>query len=227
VSGATLAAVGQRRAGLATKLALALGLGACGGCASPNLYTTPRATPVGKFNSVVAPQLVRRLDPRTETFSVLLGARLGLAKRLDLGVRTNFASVGADIKWNAVRTDFFDLALDGGVQVLPETLYVDMPILAGFNLSEDFSLLASTGITLGNGEQPSMNSRETFDDGIRNHPPAGRVLIRGGLGAQLRFAPRFAVVPEFTYLGPLDGGRTGTSEFISVGLGFCFGMHPY
>lgn len=167
------------------------------------------------------------MDPRVQAFAVLLGARLGLAKRLDMGLRTNLASVGADIKWNAVRTNFFDLALDGGVQVLPETLYVDLPILAGFNVSDDISLLASTGITLGNGEEPSMNSRETFDDGIRNHPPAGRVLIRGGLGAQFRFTPRFAVVPEFTYLGPTDGGRTGTSEFINVGLGFCFGASPY
>jgi hypothetical protein len=213
--------------GLVSKLALALGLGACSGCASPNLYTTPRATPVGRFTSVVAPQLVRRLDPHTDGISVLLGARLGLAKRLDAGIRTNLASVGADIKWNAVRTDFFDLALDGGLQVLPETLYVDMPLLAGFNLSDDISLLASTGITLGNGEEPSMNSRETFDDGIRNHPPAGRVLVRGGLGAHLRFTPSFAVVPELTYFAPLDGGRAGTSRFVSVGLGFCFGSQPY
>ena len=182
---------------------------------------------MGKFTSVVAPQFVRRLDPRTEGYSVLLGARLGVAPRLDVGIRTNLASAGADIKWNAVRTDFFDLALDGGVQFLPETLYVDLPILAGFNLSEDISLLASTGITLGNGEEPSMNSRETYDDGIRNHPPAGPVLIRGGLGAQIRFSPRFAVVPEFTYLGPIDGGRDGTSEFINAGLGFCFGPLPY
>ena len=206
---------------------MALAVGACSSCAAPNLYTTPRAAPVGKFTSVVAPQLVRRLDPDTDAFAVLLGARLGLAKRLDIGLRTNLASVGADIKWNAVRTDFFDLALDGGVQLMPETLYVDMPILAGFNLSEDISLLASTGITLGKGEEPSMNSRETFDDGIRNHPPAGRVLIRGGVGAQFRFTSSFAVVPEFTYLGPLDGGRNGTSEFISAGLGFCFGALPY
>ena len=222
-----MAAVGQRRTSWSPRLALAVCLGACAGCATPNLYTTPRAAPVGKFTSVVAPQLVRRLDPHTQAFSVLLGARLGLAKRLDMGLRTNLASVGGDIKWNAVRTDFFDLALDSGIQVLPETLYVDMPILAGFNLGDDISLLASAGITLGNGEEPSMNSRETFDDGIRNHPPAGRVLIRGGLGAQFRFTPRFAVVPEFTYLGPVDGGRAGTSEFINVGLGFCFGALPY
>jgi len=211
---------------LEPKLALALALGACG-CAAPNLYTTPRATPVGKFTSVVAPQLVRRPETREQAFSFLLGARLGLARQLDAGLRTNLASVSADIKWNAVRSQHFDLALDGGVQLLPETLYVDLPLLFGFNLSEDISLLGSTGITLGNGEQPSMSSRETFDDNLRNHPPAGRVLFRGGLGAQFRVAPRFAVVPEFTYLGPINGGRDGTSEFITVGLGFCFGVQPY
>ncbi len=204
----------------------ALALAVCAGCAAPNLYTTPRATPVGRFTGVLAPQLVRRPERREQANMLLLGARLGLAPRFDAGVRTNLASAAADIKWNAIRTKSFDLALDGGVELLPETLYVDLPVLLGFNLSEAVSLLPNTGITLGEGTQPSMSSKETFDDGLHDRPRAGRLLVRAGLGAQFRITHGFAIEPEFTYVGPVRVNQ-GTSEFFAAGLGFCFGPLPY
>jgi hypothetical protein len=191
------------------------------------LYTTPRATPNNTFSSVVATQLLARPELRERVYGLQLGARVGLARRLDGGVRTNFSALAADIKWNAVRSQYFDLALDGGVEVLPETLYVDMPILFGVNLSDAISLLPSTGITLGKGNQPTMDGNQTYDDGLHARQPAGRVLLRAGLGAQFRFTPRFAVVPELTYTGPIDGGRHGTAEYVAVGIGFCFGAQPY
>jgi hypothetical protein len=197
------------------------------GCAMPNLYTTPRATPRGKATGTLAPQLVDQPELRNEAYAMQLGVRLGLAPRLDAGLRTNFAAIGGDVKWNAVRSRDFDFALDGGVEILPDTLYVDMPLLFGINLGEAITLLPSTGITLGLGNQPTMNGRDTYDDGVLLRRPAGRVLIRGGLGAQLRLTPRFAVVPEFTYTGPVDGGIHGTSEYLAFGLGFCFGPQPY
>ena len=200
---------------------------ACIGCAAPNLYTTPRATPNNRFTSVVATQLLARPELRERVYGLQIGGRLGLAPRLDGGVRTNFSSLAADLKWNAVRSQYFDLALDGGIELLPETMYVDMPILFGINVSEAVSLLPSTGITLGKGNQPSMDGRISYDDGVHERQPAGRVLIRAGFGAQFRITPRFAVVPEFTYTGPLDGGRHGTSEYLAFGLGFCFGAQPY
>lgn len=199
----------------------------CVGCAAPNLYTTPRATPNNKFTSVVATQLVARPELRERVYGLQIGGRLGLVRRLDAGLRTNFSSLAADVKWNAIRSRYFDLALDGGVEILPETFYVDMPILFGINVSEAVSLLPHTGITLGNGTQPSMDGNISYDNGLRERPSAGRVLIRAGFGAQLRITPRFAVVPEFTYTGPIDGGRHGTSEYLAFGVGFCFGAQPY
>jgi hypothetical protein len=204
----------------------ALALAACAGCAAPNLYTTPRAAPVDKFTGVVAPQLVRRPELREQGNMLLLAARLGLAPRFDAGVRTNLAAVAADIKWNAIRTQHFDLALDGGVELLPETLYVDLPVLLGINLSEAVSLLPTTGITLGEGTQPSMDSKQTYYDGIRDRPRAGRLFVRAGLGAQFRITPRFAVEPEFTYVGPVRVNN-GTSEYFAAGVGFCFGPLAY
>jgi len=214
---------GRLRAKALYTLAL---VAACVDCAAPNLYTTPRATQVGKFVGVVAPQLVRRPGTGDQANGVLFGARLGLAPRLDAGVRTNYASAAADIKWNAIRTRSFDLALDGGVELLPETFYVDLPLLLGINLGDFISILPNTGITLGEGTQPSMDSKETFDNGLHVRPPAGRLLLRSGLGAQFRITPRFAVEPEFTYVSPVPA-TGGTSAYFAAGIGFCFGPLPY
>jgi len=200
---------------------------ACAGCAAPNLYTTPRATPVGRFTTAVAAQLISQPELKNQTFSLQLGGRYGLAPRLDMGARTNFGSIAADVKWNALRTEHFDFALDGGVEILPDTLYVDMPALFGINLGEAVSLLPNTGLTLGEGKQPTLTSRDLYDNSGQPRRPAGYVLLRAGLGAQFRFTPRFAVVPEFTYVGPLDGGVHGTSEYFAAGIGFCIGAQPY
>jgi hypothetical protein len=85
--------------------------------------------------------------------------------------------------------------------------------------------LPNTGITLGQGKQPSLSSTEDLDSG-RPAPPAGRLLIRAGFGVQARVTPQFAIQPEFTYVGP-PSGNTGTAEYIAVGLGFCIGPLPY
>src|SRR6188768_985315 len=72
----------------------------CAGCAAPNLYTTPRATPVGRFSSVLASQLLSQPELQNQTYSLQVGGRYGFAPRFDGGLRTNFASVAADLKWN-------------------------------------------------------------------------------------------------------------------------------
>jgi hypothetical protein len=194
------------------------------GCATPNLYTGPRATPVGRFVSFVAPQLVDRED-HAVVHAVAFGGRWGLMRQLDLGGRTNLVSAGLDLKWNAIRTRHFDLALDGGVQLLPNTFYVEMPLLLGINVNELFSVLPSTGLTLGSGYEPAMDSRRTYVDSNDRRRRAGRVFVRTGLGLQLRVTPRFAFQPEANYFHFTSAGNT--HSFYSAGLGFCFGPQAY
>jgi hypothetical protein len=189
------------------------------GCASPNLYTGPRATPVGRFVGFVAPQLVERKD-QSPVYAVAFGGRWGLVRQLDLGARTTLTSAGLDLKWNALRTRHFDLALDGGVQLLSNTFYVEMPVLIGINVNELFSVLPSTGLTLGSGDEPALNGH-----GTESRRPAGRVFVRAGLGAQLRVTSRFAIQPEANYFHFTSSGNTRT--FYSAGLGFCIGPQPY
>jgi hypothetical protein len=43
-------------------------------------------------------------------------ARIGLADRLDIGLRLSPPSIGADLKWNAFQSPFFDLAIVPGAE---------------------------------------------------------------------------------------------------------------
>jgi hypothetical protein len=194
------------------------------GCANPNLHTTPRATPVGRVTSFVAPQLIARPELQQRVYGVQLGGRYGLASRLDAGARTNFGSFAFDLKWNAVRGQRFDLALDAGLQLMPSTLYVDLPVLLGINLSDSVSILPTTGIMLGEGRQPSLDIDKTEAEDVRHSQRAGRLFLRAGLGAQFRVSSDFAVNPELTYLVPTEGS---VAEYLVFGLGFCFGKLPY
>lgn len=221
--------------GVVWRGAQGLGCGALlASCASPNLYTTPRSLPPRHSVGVVAPQLLHVPNERVELtdrsspyYNVLLAGRVGITHGVDIGGRTNFSSVGFDAKWNAIRSPRFDLALDAGLELLPTTVYVDLPILMGFNLSEAISILPSTGLTLGSGYQPAPARGNTWvDTREADLPVAGRSFVRAGLGAQFRITPRFAVQPEATYLLRTKRG-TETSDFMSVGLGFCFGPQPY
>lgn len=200
---------------------------ATSGCLNPNLYTSPRATPVKRIAILVAPQIARQTE-RVQSYGPVMGLRYGVMPRLDVGMRSNFGSLAADVKWNAIRTPHFDLAIDGGVEFLPHAFYAHLPLLLGFNVAEHVSLLASTGVTLGSGEQPMpFGSVSTTDPALGAGPvPAGRPFVRGGLGVQLRFTPTFAVQPEVTALHYLGENQWVRNYYVG-GIGFVWSRSPY
>ena len=209
-------------------LALGAALGATG-CVMPNPYTVPRATPVGRWNTVLTPQVLR--EPRGDAWpQVMLGMRAGLAKRVDVGMRTNLRSLAADFKWNALRSEHFDLAIDAGAEYRVSTVYLHFPLLMGINLSDSVTLLPNTGLSWGLGEQPDLDpDLNATTDPVNPPPPiprAGGAFVRAGFGAQVRFTPRFAVQPEVLYLR-LAKPSPGTHDFMAAGLAFIWGQQPY
>lgn len=213
--------------GQSTKAASAVLALAVTGCLNPNLYTSPRATPVGRAAVVLAPQVVHQ-SKRTQNYGTAFAVRFGVVPRLDVGMRFNLGSLAADLKWNAIRTQYFDVAFDAGVEVLPYAQYAHLPLLMGFNLADDVTLLANTGMTFGTGEQPKpFGSAETGDPAPGVGPvPAGRPFMRGGLGAQLRFTSTFAVQPEATALYYF-GGDQRVRNYYAGGIAFVWGRSPY
>src|SRR5262249_9784942 len=120
--------------------------------------------------------------------------RVGLADRVDLGVRiANLSSLGADVKWNFVKSESVDLAVDPGLQTIYFSsssggtsasifiLHGHLPLLAGFNFGESATLVLSGGLAFSyvGGTVSSTDTRDSANS-------AGGVGARAGVGMDFR-----------------------------------------
>jgi hypothetical protein len=219
------------------------------GCPNPNTYGTPRTVRPGKLSHSIAAEWVgwsfkeRVEDP--ETGEVLQEAevsgsiiapptytlRLGVADTVDVGFRAaNLSSLGADVKWNFAKSEFFDAAIDPGAQWLNvgfDVVHLHAPVLIGFNFSEAVSLVLSPGVMYG------VSSFDTGEDDLDNELNellgADGLYGRLGVGFDFRFTKRFAVHPEVTFLRSFsqddDTQLEGALTYM-FGIGFNFGNLP-
>ena len=95
-------------AGLGTLAALALTLGFAAGCWSPNVYSTARTVPAGESRGFGGVE-VHNADYATAP-AIFGGTRIGLAERLDFGVRVGVA-IQADLKLTALLHEDAALAI--------------------------------------------------------------------------------------------------------------------
>lgn len=207
---------------------LALGVVAAAslaGCPSPNVYGTARTLPAGTIQHTAAVETIG-VAPRTGSGLFLPTAptyqlRLGVTDRVDLGFRLgNLSTLGFDAKINLVR-GAFDLAIDPGLQGMylafgssgAALMYFNLPVILGFNLSENFSIIATPGVAYALGIGYTSSSSEYNSDGF-----AGRL----GLGLNIRVSRSFALQPEVTAL--YFPGSEGV--IVSGGIGFSFGAQP-
>lgn len=198
------------------------------GCPSPNIYGTARTLPVGTIQHTAALDTVGVSRGGNGIFTPTLPTyqlRLGVADRVDLGFRlANLATLGFDAKINFVRGPF-DLAIDPGIQGIyiggtgssggsgAGLVYMNLPIILGFNLSQNFSLIATPGIAYALGFSYSSSSSDYNGSGF---------AARLGAGANIRVGRSFAIQPELTalYFPDTDG------VFFTGGIGFSFGAQP-
>jgi hypothetical protein len=222
----------------------------CTGCPNPNTYGTPRTTPVGKVQHTVAVEGIGLSWDRPATTVDASGnaqttevsesatlpnfpsyqARIGVADQLDVGVKViNMSSVGADVKWNFIKSDGFDMAAVPGFQVVHFSVndngytqfYGNLPLLFGINVGDSVTLVPSAGVTYSLGSttvtDSSDNSAAYSDTGL---------WLRGGIGFNFRISPKFAMHPEITFLKNIpDDNEVDTLLYI-FGLGFNFGSLP-
>lgn len=209
------------------------------GCPNPNTYGTPRTTPAGKLAHTVAAEGVGFRFEDTDGSSVSGGfvapptymLRIGVADRLDLGLRVNnLASFGADAKFNFVRSEALDLAIDPGLQWLNvgfNVVHVHAPLLLGLNVSDTLSIVLSPGVMYGTndfeqktGEELSELEQLTGSTGLQG---------RFGVGFDIRVSKKFAVHPEATVMRsfqePTDS-EIGEATLYMMGVGFNFGNLP-
>lgn len=204
------------------------------GCPNPNIYGTARTITRGQIQHSIAIEGVGVAGSSTG-FSPTLPTyqfRYGLADRVELGARlSNLVMPGLDVKWNFVRGGI-DLAVQPGVSVTYVSAstssastdfvigYFHLPLLVGFNLSPNVSLLLTPGIL---GAFASGTTTGTSDGSARFASGTG-INGRFGVGAFFRLGNGFAIQPEITAVRSFDPDAKGV--VLSFGLGFQFGAMP-
>jgi hypothetical protein len=156
--------------------------------------------------------------------------RIGVADEVDVGVRfLNMSSLGADVKWNFIKSDVFDMAVVPGFQAFYFSsnntgftqFYGNLPLLFGINVADTVSLVPSAGVTYslssGSADDNSGNSAAFSEGGV---------WLRGGLGFNFRISPKFAIHPEVTFLKNLPDDNEVDALLYIFGLGFNFGTLP-
>jgi hypothetical protein len=235
---------GIRLGGLCVSAAL------CTGCPNPNTYGTPRTTPAGRVQHTIAAegfgaswtQKVRVANPDGTTSERDVSnsgtlpnfpsyqIRIGVADELDVGVKVlNLSSLGADVKWNFIKGDTFDMAAVPGFQVFHFSandegytqLYGNLPLLFGINVGESVTIVPSAGVTYSLGSATVTDS----DDNSAAYSASG-LWLRGGIGFNFRISPKFAMHPEITFLKNLPGDNEVDTLLYVFGLGFNIGSLP-
>jgi hypothetical protein len=214
------------------------------GCPNPNTYGTPRTTPVGRVQHTIAAEGVNyRLQDSPQqggerasvTFPTFptYQLRVGVADRVDIGARImNFSSIGADVKWNFLKTDAFDMAIVPGFQLFHLSgttagttegytqIYGHAPLVLGINVADEVSIVPTLGVTYG------YNSASFVTDDRSAASSIDGVILRAGLGVNFRVMPKFALHPEVTMLEFLNAADEPKVRLFIFGLGFNFGNLP-
>jgi hypothetical protein len=222
----------------------------CTGCPNPNTYGTPRTTPVGRVQHTIAAEgiglswdqpVTTSNGTTTNTTEVSENAtlpnfpsyqlRIGVAEELDVGVKLlNMSSIGADVKWNFIKSDSFDMAVVPGFQVFHFSVndngytqfYGNLPLLFGINVGDSVTFVPSAGVTYSLGSA----TVDTDSDSSSNAYSNGGIWLRGGIGFNFRISPKFAMHPEITFLKNLPSDNEVDTLLYVFGLGFNFGSLP-
>lgn len=190
------------------------------GCPNPNNYQTPRTTPEGQLQHVVALEGVYLQAGDFTTAAPTLPSyhlRYGLGERVDFGARLiNFTSLGIDAKYNFYRSQKVDLAVAPMVQYFNVNgvngFYFNLPLLAGFNVSDNLTLVATPGFT-----------QAAVVGGEASNAAVSAPIARLGFGVDIRTSSGFSLMPEITAMR-LFNDEGGT--FVIAGVGFKFGRLP-
>lgn len=211
----------------------------CTGCPNPQTYGTPRTTPAGKIQHNVAAEGIGYSSdlgggalPTPPSYTL----RIGVADSVDIGARlANLTSLGADVKWNFLRSESFDMAIDPSFQFFRfsasstdsngmltdaslSVLYLNAPLMFGINLGESVTIVPTAGITWG-----WASSEVDSNDAQDAATGSTGIMLRPGIGFNFRISPRFALHPEITFLKPLEDN---SGILYTFGLGFNFGNLP-
>lgn len=212
------------------------------GCPNPNTYGTPRTVEPGTASHTISIETVGVAGARGKDYSPTgpsYTVRIGLAPRLDLGVRAaNFTSGALDLKWNFYRSKWFDVAIAPGGQYFFDRansvhyVHAHLPVMFGINIGYDATILLIPGFGMQVASRPIAPAPCPVPAVAPNLPPnclAGsemtRLLggttpfVRMGVGFNWRMFANFAVQPELTIMRQLPDYD---AWMVNAGLGVSF-----
>ncbi len=204
------------------------------GCASFTTMSTARTLPAGHWQFSLAPIGLHSEDwaigegdiPGSFTFVQLeAGARYGLTDSLELGGKLWLGGVGVDLKWQLLRTEFLDVAVDPGVGYL--ALSGEGGTLHVVTLYPALLL----GIPLGGGSQLVLGPKvvdQIFIAAAGGQTASESALFAGStVGIALRLGERFTLLPEVAFMWPVEVGATAPVFYrgltLQGGVGLLFG----
>ncbi len=222
------------------------------GCPNPNTYGTPRTVQKGQISHTVALEGIyvtydqtkivttRQADGTTTTTTTKQSdsaglpmlpsyqLRYGITDNMDFGVGIkNFDSLQGDFKFNFLKSETVDLAIDPGLQYIgaftkdgsAHLFWIHLPLLAGINLSDNFSITGSLGAVAGvvAGNVGTGSQSGAYSSG-------SAFLLRAGLGLNIRTSKDFALGPEVTVMRAFNDE---SALYFVGGLGFTFGKHQH
>lgn len=204
---------------------------ACAACTGQNLYTTPRTVAKdGGHEIVIAPEAYfakrgrnlrlggvnREIGP---TMQVIY--RGPITDRVEWGAHSGTSAWGADLKWNPIRTDIFDVALAArGSLALAGTRAKDLQFYGGANGYLHLPLLF--GIKAG----PLTFIVSPGLTGAIDQRGRANWATRIGGAIRVRFGQWFAIQPEVSWIEELSDRDLLEMGVVAVGIGFAFGKLP-
>ncbi|MBL8610950.1 MAG: hypothetical protein JNL38_26645 [Myxococcales bacterium] len=210
-------------------------LPALAGCTSPNTYATARTLSPGDVTSTVAVEGIGYHGSQGSGALPILPTyvfRVGVIDRVDVGARIgSLTQLGADVKVNFLRGPL-DLAVVPGAEAFLEWHYQShgdnpprrtgsralfhFPLIGSYNVSKQFSVVATPGVTY-------VLGKNVDADSVRTMPfDGGTLAARFGLGVDYRYNERRAIHPEITVLQSMRASQT----IVMLGIGFSFGSLP-
>lgn len=192
------------------------------GCPSPSTYGTPRTIHPGLVSHTVSVEVLGISGSKGTDAAPTIPSytmRIGLAKRVDLGIRAaSFTSAVLDVKWNFIRSKYFDMAFDPGSQWFYDRandvhyFYLNAPVMFGFNVRYDLTLVFVPGFSL---QTTTRDTLQPCPSNIPPSPPCGSELtrllgptapiVRAGFGVNWRPFRDFAIQPELTISRQIGG----------------------
>ena len=219
------------------------------GCPSPSTYTTPRTLRAGdiqlqlvgegmggSYSSTTSAPGGARISSQTQSTGSLagptVGVRIGAREGFEVGARlANLSSLAFDGKVRLQKGDL-DLALDPGFQIYPSLngslnqgyiAMLQLPLLVGWNLARDVTVVVSPGLAGAFDTSASAASGTFLNDGISALATSTGMFARMGGGFDLRVGSRLALHPEITGLTQLSEPHT---VMYTLGLALNIGAQP-